>query len=94
MTTVPYFFSSKTATDVLDFSFDFKNLLAKNETITSAEVTASPSGLTVGSVTINKSIVTAWISAGQNDTSYSVSYHIVTNQGRTETRSAILNVQD
>lgn len=94
MSAIPNLFvPGKMASDVLDFSLDFKNFLVKNEVITLATVTGSPSGLSIATPTIAKSIVTAFIGGGTNGISYIVSFAITTNQFRTETRSAILNVQ-
>lgn len=94
MSVIPNLFTpGKTASDVLDFSLDFKNFLSKHEVITTATVTAAPSGLTISSAVIAKSLVTSFIGGGTNGVSYVVSFAITTNQARNETRSAILNVQ-
>lgn len=90
--TIPLLFSAKMPSDNLDFSLDFVKFLMPHELITSATVTASPSGLSIASPTITKSVVTAFIAGGTLNTSYVVSYSITTDGGRHETRSGILNV--
>lgn len=78
---------------VLDYRFDWTPWLATPETISTHVVTV-PSGLTLESsaqTDSNKS-VTAWLSGGVAGKSYRVTCRVVTSQGRTDERSAIINV--
>lgn len=88
---------------VLDYPFDFAALLSEvNDTISTAEVATptlpldAPTGITVGTVTIDSvnHIVTAWISGGTAGESYTVTCHITTDDGREEDLSMILQCKE
>lgn len=90
---IPIYIPGKNPSDVSDYSYDFVNFLARGEHILTAVVTASPSGLTIGSASILKSVVTTWVGGGTLGTSYELFFAITTDRSRTETRAAILNCQ-
>jgi hypothetical protein len=90
---IPIFIPGKAPSENKDFSYDFRKILNRREGIVSATVTGSPSGLSISTATINKTIVTAFISAGTLNVSYLITYNITTDQGRTLERDAILNCQ-
>lgn len=95
MTDVPLIFDPMTPADVIDRSMDFKNYLARGETILAATVTSipgGPDGLTLSAPVVNGSVVTTFASGGLPETSYYISFYITTSAGRLETRSAIQNV--
>lgn len=79
-----------------DPSRGVESWLADGESITSQEVTVpADSGLTVGTVSANGGVVTAWLSGGTVATSaYPIVCRIVTNQGRTDERTLPLQVRD
>lgn len=95
MTDVPLLFDPKTPGDVVDRTLDFTAVLNRGETISTTDVSSTPSGLSLSTPTISTrgNMVTTWVGGGIADTSYYVNYHIVTTGGRDETRSAILNVK-
>ena len=78
---------------VLDYAFDFSAWLATNETISSATITV-PTGITLAQgASINGGVVTFWLSGGSAFNSYLISCEVVTNQGRTDSRSFTLQCQ-
>jgi hypothetical protein len=89
---IPGLFDPKLVTESDEFSYDFVNNLANSETLSSASVTATPSGLTIGSAVITRSVVTAFISGGVAGTSYTLTFEVNTSAGRTIGFEAILNV--
>lgn len=72
--------------DVLDYSFDWSQWLATNETISTFTALPSP-GITVNSTSNTVSITTVWLSGGTAGTPYTVTHRIVTNQSRTVDRT-------
>lgn len=79
--------------DLLDYKFDFAALtngtgdsdwLASGETITAKTVTADPVGITISSSSITDSAtsVTVWLTSGTSGTTYSITCHITTSDGR------------
>jgi hypothetical protein len=90
---------------VLDYKFDWKPLtngsgdsdwLAAAETISSATITITPSGLTKDSqsITDTNTSVTVWLSAGTAEVDYEVACKIVTNAGRTDERTMTIFVRN
>jgi hypothetical protein len=78
---------------VLDYQWNWASWLSDGDTIASATVTA-PTGLTVDSITATSSAVTAWLSGGTAGTSYRVTCHIVTADGREDDRSITIIVRE
>ena len=87
---------------VLDYKWDWKALtngsglsdwLASGEIISSHTVTV-PAGITKdsSSQTDANTSVTAWLSGGTAGTDYTVTCQIVTNAGRTDDRSILVQV--
>jgi hypothetical protein len=89
------YFDAKAPSDVLDYIWDFgaSPWLVGSDTIITASVTVSPTGLSIGVVTHDSTTVTGWLGGGVAATEYTVSANIVTAQGRTASRSAVLYVQ-
>lgn len=84
---------TKDPSAVLDYAFDWSDWLATGETISSHTVTAD-TGLTKDSSTEAAGVVTYWLSGGTAGTNYKVVCRIVTSAGRTDERSAWLQVTD
>lgn len=71
---------------VLDYGIDLSDFLAVDgDTVTSATVTASNSGLTVGTISHTTTSAKVFLSAGTALTDYLLSWSIVTTAGRTLT---------
>lgn len=85
-------FPIKDPADVTDHEFNFVDWLVEGDAITGATVTASPTGVTVGAPVLTTSAVRCWLSGGAASVSYTVSCTVVTAQGRTAKRSALLPV--
>lgn len=78
---------------VLDFAFSWKKWLQPDEAIETYTVTAKP-GVTVGDVSQTNGVVKVWLSDGQINTKPRVTCHIATNQGRTDDRSLIVQIDE
>ncbi len=76
---------------VLDYTFDWTRWLASDETISTSTVTVS-AGLTKNSDSKTTKMVTAWVSGGASGQPYTITSHIVTNQGRTDERTITIRV--
>lgn len=74
---------------VLDYQWDWSLWLAVGETISTATVTV-PTGITLASSTSTTTTVTAWLSSGTVGADYTITCHIVTNQGRTDERNIFI----
>lgn len=85
--TISSFVPGKTPGDSLPFAFDWADWVAVNavsgspDTIVSATMTATPSGLTIGTVSVNSPLVVATISGGVANVVYTVTCVITTNAG-------------
>lgn len=85
---------------VLDYVFDWAAFLADiNDTIDSATVDASTiadddAPLTVDVVSNTTTTVTAWVSGGTVGKSYTLTCHIITNDGREEDKSITLQIKE
>lgn len=77
------FFSEKTPTDVLDYSFSFVNWLEPGDTIIAATATTTDT-ITVDSVVFSTTAAVVWLSAGTANTTSTVAITIETAQGRTK----------
>lgn len=89
---------------VLDWYFDWAALsngtgesdwLAGGESITTATVTVAPAGLTAGEPAIvnGGTAVQVWLSAGVAGQRYTVACRVTTSAGRTDERTAQVNVR-
>ena len=85
------YFDAKSPSDVDFYSVDFGDWLSV-DTIISATVAATPSGLTVGTPVVANGLVAVEISNGADGTQYIVTYAITTLTGRSIQRSVILPV--
>lgn len=75
---------------VLDYPADWSDWLPLGDTLTDATVTAD-SGVTIENVQPPfEGVVVAWISGGTAGESYTVTYHVVTADGREDDRSITL----
>jgi hypothetical protein len=85
----------KDSNAVLDFKSDWSEWLAEGETIATREVIV-PDGITKDSDSITDAAtsVTAWLSGGTAGINYTVTYRVVTNQGRTDDRSIQILVRE
>lgn len=88
---------SKDPQDVLDYEFDIAPALIGNpsDTITSINVTVSPQNpgdLALNSVAADGSNIVLWLSAGQANTTYSVTIQVGMTSGRMLQRSVLLPV--
>lgn len=73
----------KTVNESRPFNFDWERELASGEVITTATVTSTPAGLTIGTPTTQDAVVQIRVSGGSAATVYSVTCKIDTNQGNT-----------
>lgn len=74
----------KTEDELRRYQFEFAKELASSDTFTGVQViTATPSGLTIGTVTDSGSVVQAPISVGVNGTDYTVKCKATTTGGDT-----------
>lgn len=79
---------------VLDYAFDWSaKWLQSGETIVSYSV-AVDAGITKDSDSESSGTVTVWLSGGSVGTSYTVTCQITSSLGRTDERSATINVLD
>lgn len=89
-----FVFSPKSPTEVADYRFDFTNLLRKGETIISANFTAAPAGLTLGSPETTGTVVAVVVSGGVLGTTYEIDCTIVTSLGLVWNRGADLGIEN
>jgi hypothetical protein len=96
----------KGPTSVLDYKFDFGHRwntgdpddgdwLAESETISSKTVDVTPVGVLVvdsSTVTDSSRTVTAWLSAGALEETYTVRCTIVTSASRTDSRQILVRI--
>lgn len=79
----------------LDYSIDFTDVIgvSPGDTITGTPVwSATPSGLTLSSPTLNGNVATTFASGGTEGEEYELSCRIQTTQGRTFVRSGMLKI--
>jgi hypothetical protein len=79
---------------VLDYAFDWTAWLTGGDTITSHTVTADDPALTVDSTDATGTVITAWLSGGVVGSTYAITCHITTTQGRTDDRTITVRVRD
>lgn len=85
---------SKDPYDVVPYSADFSALLEVGDSITSATILASPSGLTISTPIISNAVVTAFVSGGTINTAYAVAFEIISAAGWHVKRSGTVPVKD
>lgn len=78
---------------VLDFVWDWSELLDGTDEIASHTITA-PDGITVNSSSNDASTVTVWLSGGTAGADYGVECKVVTNDGRTDERTMTIAVRE
>lgn len=78
----------------LDFSVDWTDWLANNETISSHDWTV-PAALTENSASESGGICTVWLTASASVGTVCTVYNtITTNQGRTDIRSLVITIRN
>lgn len=78
---------------VLDYTFDWSNWLETGDTVVSHTISI-PTGLTLGEHINNTTAVTIWLSSGTIGGRYKVECTVTTSQGRTDTRRALIMVEE
>ena len=78
---------------VLDWSFDWTDWLATDETIITHTVTAD-AGIMINSSTVGAGIVTIWLSGGAAGENYKVACLITTSANRTDERTIWIKVMN
>lgn len=78
---------------VLDYQFDWTAWLAEDETISTSTMTAQD-GITVDSDDNDTTTATVWLSGGTAGQRYEVTNRIVTNQGRTNDKTARFVIEE
>ena len=84
----------KGPTEILDYAYDFTDILQDGEAIASSSAVAGE-GLTVDDVSDDGKIVTAWLSGGISGSIYTVSYTAVTDSdpARTYNRNIKIKIE-
>lgn len=79
-----------------DYQFDWEDWLepTNGDTIASATVTSSPTGLTLGSQTTNATNVIQFVSGGTDGVDYTVTCRMSTNQGRVDEEEIFIQVRE
>ena len=86
---------SKTNSDVLDYTVQWKNFLSSGEIVNSISIWTRPaSQLGITSISNLNSAVVFFIGSGATRSKYTVETGIVTNQGRRAVRSFKLEIID
>lgn len=83
----------KDPTEVLDYRFEWSELLEEAETLTAKTTVATPAGLTVDSDVIDETAVVVWLSGGALGNTYEISCTVTTSGGRTLRRIREMVVQ-
>jgi len=78
---------------VLDYSIDWSTWLATSETISASSWTV-PTGITqtTPAPSFTNTVTTIWLLGGTAGTTYTLTNHITTNQGRQDDRSITIQV--
>lgn len=82
----------KSPNGVYNFTFDWSDLIG-TATINTSTWVSTPSGLTMGTTSINGQTTTAYASSGTAGVNYSVVNRITTDAGATEEKSFDLKVE-
>lgn len=85
----------QTPTEILDYTFNWGNILVTGEVISTSSWAVSPSGLTINTpaASFTGSTTTVWITGGVSGTTYVVTNTIMTSGGRTFQESLNIIVQ-
>ena len=96
MTALLRWHEGKDPSDVWDFSLDATDAMAKvGDTLASAAVTVTPTGLTIGTTAVTEAgVATVRLSGGTAGTDYAVTFALTTTGGRLLERSAYLLVRN
>lgn len=78
---------------VLDYQIDWSKWLPSGDTITASSWDAD-SGITVDTSSFTATSTTVWLSGGTNLTTYSVTNHITTDDGREDDRTITIAVKE
>lgn len=85
----------KNPIDQMDYDIDFSRWLEDGDTITSVDVTVTPSGeLTIPSSQISGQTVKVWTAGGLDGTTYEVSAAVGTSGGRVKEVCFKIRVRD
>jgi hypothetical protein len=76
-----------------DYGRDWAPWLGQDELITAHTVTA-PAGITIDTHAHSDTTVTCFLSGGTAGEDYKVTFHMVTNQGRSDDKSLIVKVRE
>lgn len=83
----------KDADAVLDWQVDWSAWLVEDETITASSWTV-PDGIEEDSTSNDTTTATIWLSGGTAGTTYTVTNHITTSDGRQDDRSLKIRVTE
>lgn len=86
----------KDPAEVKDYGIDWSALLADTETITTSTWTV-PTGITAPATPTTAptaTVATIWLSGGTAGTSYRITNHVLTSEGREFERSFTVTVED
>lgn len=87
-------YSTVAPNDVDQFTMNFREWLADNDTIVIVSVTATPSGLTIGTPSINSlgNVVAVSVTAPSTSSvsEFTINFTVTTQNGIMATRSAII----
>jgi hypothetical protein len=73
---------TKTVYEDREFNFEWADVLATGETISSESVTVSPTGVTVGTPATSGTLVQVTLSSGTANTTYELTCRITTSLGQ------------
>lgn len=85
---------TKDPSAVLDYKIDWSEWLPENDRIVSASFVVSDDDMTVDDVVFDDTSATVWLSGGVAGQRYTVTNHIVTEDGREDDRSLIIICKD
>jgi hypothetical protein len=84
----------KTEYEVKFYNFDFAAELETGETIDTADAAISPTGPTLGSATINGSVVQVKVTGGSAPASHLITVQVTTSAGESIEGSGTLEITD
>lgn len=85
---------TKQPSENLDYDFDFSNAFPAGDNVASATVTATPTGLTLGTKSLSGQLVKQFISSGSTGNSYTVTCIATSAAGRIAELEFTLRVLD
>lgn len=80
--------------EVLDYDIDFAEWIPDGDVVSSATITSSPAGLTVGTVGVFGSYLKVWISEGVDGTTYKLEVTATTQGGRVKQAEFLMKVRE